>query len=496
WVERNENGRSCAVHKRKLHENTDTLIYREEDEGFFVGVGKSQSGEVIFVTANDHTTSEWRWLDARSSDDELNLIAERERGHEYSVCHHDGAFLILTNRDGAVDFKIMRSELTNTDPSAWAEIVPHQTGTLILDLFSLKNFLIRLERSEGLPRIIIRERTNGAEHAIDFEEAAYSLGLSGGYEFDTSTMRFSYSSPTTPGQAFDYDIESRERTLLKTQEVPSGHNIDDYVCDRLLATADDGAKVPITLLRHKNTPRDGSAPVLLYGYGSYGITIPAGFSTSRLSLVDRGFVFAIAHIRGGTAKGYQWYLDGKLEKKTNTFNDFVAAAGTLVSENYTSAGKIVGMGGSAGGLLMGAVSNSAPELFAGFVAAVPFVDVLNTMSDDSLPLTPPEWPEWGNPLTDPDAYDTIQSYSPYDQVAEKPYPNMLITGGLSDPRVTYWEPAKWVARLRHTAPNGGPYFLRINMEAGHGGATGRFEGLKETALEYAFALDCVGLAER
>ncbi|MEM7662869.1 MAG: S9 family peptidase [Pseudomonadota bacterium] len=496
WVERNENGRSCAVHKRKLDENKDTLIYREEDEGFFVGVGKSQSGEVIFVTANDHTTSEWRWLDARSSDCELHLIAERERGHEYSVCHHDGAFLILTNRDGAVDFKIMRSELTTTDPSAWAEIVPHQSGTLILDQFSLKNFLIRLERSEGLPRIIIRERTNGAEHAIDFEEAAYSLGLSGGYEFDTGTMRFSYSSPTTPGQAFDYDIESRKRTLLKTQEVPSGHNIDDYVCDRLLATADDGAKVPITLLRHKNTPRDGTAPLLLYGYGSYGITIPAGFSTSRLSLVDRGFVFAIAHIRGGTAKGYQWYLDGKLEKKTNTFKDFVAAAGTLVSENYTSAGKIVGMGGSAGGLLMGAVSNSAPELFAGFVAAVPFVDVLNTMSDDSLPLTPPEWPEWGNPLTDPDAYDTIQSYSPYDQVAKKPYPNMLITGGLSDPRVTYWEPAKWVARLRHTAPKGGPYFLRINMEAGHGGATGRFEGLKETALEYAFALDCVGLAER
>ncbi|MEO0882014.1 MAG: S9 family peptidase [Pseudomonadota bacterium] len=496
WVERNENGRSCAVFRRELHKDEDALVYREEDEGFFVGVGKSQSNDLIFITANDHTTSEWRWLDARSGGTETQLIAARERGHEYSVCHHDDAFFILTNRDGAVDFKIMRAEITDQDPDKWIDILPHVSGTLLLDLLSLKDYLIRLERHEGLPRIIVRQRKDGTEHTIHFEEAAYALGLSGGYEYDTQQMRFSYSSPTTPGQVFDYNVGSRDRLLRKTQDVPSGHRIEDYVCERIIAPASDGADVPITLLRHKNTPIDGTAPVLLYGYGSYGITIPAGFSTSRLSLVDRGFVFAIAHIRGGTSKGYQWYLDGKLDKKTNTFTDFISAAETLIEQRYTSAGNIVGMGGSAGGLLIGAVSNLAPQLFAGFIAAVPFVDVLNTMSDDSLPLTPPEWPEWGNPLTDEIAYSRIEAYSPYDQVADKPYPRMLITGGLSDPRVTYWEPAKWTAKLRHKAPDAGPYFLRINMEAGHGGATGRFEGLKETALEYAFALQCVGLADR
>ncbi|MEM8635985.1 MAG: S9 family peptidase [Pseudomonadota bacterium] len=494
WVERNENGRSCAVHKRGLYEETDTLIYKEEDEGFFVGAGKSQSGDIIFITANDHTTSEWRWLDARSSDTEPKLIAARERGHEYSVAHHDDAFYILTNYDDAVDFKITRSPIGSTDPSKWEDVIPHAAGTLILDVISLEEHLVRLERSQGLPRIVIRERRNGSEHTIHFDEAAYALGISGGYEFKTRTLRFSYSSPTTPGQVFDYDIDSRDRSLRKTQKIPSGHEIDSYICERIISNASDGAEVPITLLRHRDTPVDGSAPLLLYGYGSYGITIPAGFSTSRLSLVDRGFIFAIAHIRGSTVKGYQWYLDGKLEKKTNTFTDFISAAGTLIEANYTSAGSIVAMGGSAGGLLMGAISNMAPELFGGVIAAVPFVDVLNTMSDESLPLTPPEWPEWGNPLNDQKAYDTIEAYSPYDQVSDRPYPRMLITGGLSDPRVTYWEPAKWAAKLRHEAPDAGPYFLRINMEAGHGGSTGRFEGLKETALEYAFALQCVGLA--
>lgn len=495
WVERNENGRSCAVHRRGLTEDTDTLIYREQDEGFFVGVGKSQSDEIIFVTANDHTTSEWRWLNAHDPHPELKLIAARQTGHEYSVSHHDNAFFILTNYQDAVDFKVMRAKLDDQDPDNWSDFIPHAPGTLLLDLLSFKDYLIRLERHEGLPRIIIRKRIDGSEHMIEFDEAAYALGISGGYDFDTCNMRFSYSSPTTPGQVFDYDIESRDRTLRKTQEVPSGHNIEDYICERLLAEAGDGAQIPITLLRRRETPTDGSAPVLLYGYGSYGITIPAGFSTSRLSLVDRGFIFAIAHIRGGTAKGYQWYLDGKLDKKPNTFGDFVSAAETLIDKNYTSAGKIVGMGGSAGGLLMGAVSNLAPQLFAGIIAAVPFVDVLNTMSDDSLPLTPPEWPEWGNPLTDEIAYDLIASYSPYEQITDQAYPYMLITGGLSDPRVTYWEPAKWAAKLRNSAPGGGPYYLRINMDAGHGGATGRFEGLKETALEYAFALKCVGLAD-
>lgn len=493
WVNRNENGRTDKVYRHALDSHEDTLIYEEADEGFFVGVSESQSGDIIFITANDHTTSEYHWIGADETDSTvLTCIAKRERGHEYSVVHHDDAFFIQTNLDDAVDFKIMRAELSGTNTSGWTEIVPHRPGALILGLHSLKDHLVRLERVDGLPEIIIRNRSNGAEQSIDFDEDAYALGLSGGYQFDTTEMRFTYASPSTPSQVFDYDIATGTRALRKTQDVPSGHDPADYKVERIMATASDGADVPITLLRRADTKIDGSAPLLLYGYGSYGITIPASFSVTRLSLVDRGFIFAIAHIRGSTAKGYQWYLDGKLEKKTNTFTDYVSAGRHLIAKNYTSAGNIVGMGGSAGGLLMGAASNLAPEMFAGIVAAVPFVDVLNTMSDASLPLTPPEWPEWGNPIEDGDVYDRILSWSPYDQVTERPYPAMLITGGLSDPRVTYWEPSKWAAKLRHEAPDAGPYYLRINMESGHGGATGRFDRLQEVALEYAFALSVTG----
>ena len=492
-MNRNENGRTDKVYRHALDSHEDTLIYEEADEGFFVGVSESQSGDIIFITANDHTTSEYHWIGADETDSTvLTCIAKRERGHEYSVVHHDDAFFIQTNLDDAVDFKIMRAELSGTNTSGWTEIVPHRPGALVLGLHSLKDHLVRLERVDGLPEIIIRNRGNGAEQSIDFDEDAYALGLSGGYQFDTTEMRFTYASPSTPSQVFDYDIATGTRALRKTQDVPSGHDPADYKVERIMATASDGADVPITLLRRADTKIDGSAPLLLYGYGSYGITIPASFSVTRLSLVDRGFIFAIAHIRGSTAKGYQWYLDGKLEKKTNTFTDYVSAGRHLIAKNYTSAGNIVGMGGSAGGLLMGAASNLAPEMFAGIVAAVPFVDVLNTMSDASLPLTPPEWPEWGNPIEDGDVYDRILSWSPYDQVTERPYPAMLITGGLSDPRVTYWEPSKWAARLRHEAPDAGPYYLRINMESGHGGATGRFDRLQEVALEYAFALSVTG----
>jgi oligopeptidase B len=288
-------------------------------------------------------------------------------------------------------------------------------------------------------------------------------------------LRFEYASPTTPDQVYDYDLNTHERILRKTREVPSGHNPDDYVAERVMAPSWDGVEVPVTLLHRKDTPIDGTAPMLLYGYGSYGITIPADFRTSRLSLVDRGFVYAIVHPRGSMAKGYQWYLDGKLDKKTNTFKDFVAAGHFLVDNGYAAPDKVVAMGGSAGGLLMGAVANMDPDLFAGIIAAVPFVDVINTMSDESLPLTPPEWPEWGNPLISAEDYDRIAAYSPYDNVTNQNYPAMFITGGLSDPRVTYWEPTKWAAKLRHDAPEGGPYFLKINMEAGHGGASGRLK---------------------
>jgi oligopeptidase B len=318
--------------------------------------------------------------------------------------------------------------------------------------------------------------------------------MMGGYEFDTDALRFTYSSMTTPARVYDYDMATRARVLRKEDEVPSGHNPSDYVTRRLFAPAEDGELVPVSLLYRKDTPLDGSAPLLLYGYGAYGITIPASFSTNRLSLVDRGFVYAIAHIRGGKDKGFHWYADGRREKKVNTFTDFVAAARFLAGERYTSVGKIVGWGGSAGGLLIGAVANLAPELFAGLIAEVPFVDVLDTMLDDSLPLTPPEWPEWGNPIVSEADFRTILAYSPYDNVTARPYPAILAMAGLTDPRVTYWEPAKWVAKLRANTTGDRPILLKTNMDAGHGGAAGRFDRLQESAFATAFALKVAGKA--
>jgi|JI7StandDraft_1071085.scaffolds.fasta_scaffold04013_5 oligopeptidase B len=491
WVARDENARPVAVFCRRLGRAIDELVYRESDPGFFVGVQKSQSRRFIFVTANDHTTTEWRFLRTDTTELELTLIAEREVGVDYSVVDFDDRFWIKSNRNGAVDFALVSAPHDNPAEEDWRIEIPHRPGVLILEVEPFADFIVRMERENGLPRIVVRARHDGAEHAIDFAEQAYSLGMSNGYFWDSPWLRFDYSSPTTPAQVFDYNMATRERILRKTQLVPSGHNPVDYIVERIDAPGDDGALVPVTLLRHRTTPLDGTAPVLLYGYGSYGITIPADFRTGRLSLVDRGFIYAVADVRGSMAKGYQWYLDGKLEKKSNTFTDFVAAGRHLVAKGYTSPGRIVGMGGSAGGLLMGVAANLDPELFGGIIAAVPFVDVLNTMSDETLPLTPPEWPEWGNPLIDSAAYDQIEAYSPYDQVGLRAYPPMLITGGLTDPRVTYWEPAKWAARLRHEAPDGGPYFLKINMDAGHGGVSGRFASLRETALEFAFALACV-----
>lgn len=495
WVHRDENARPDAVYERDLETGEDTLIYEEKDPGFFVGVSKSANRKKIFVTSSNHTTSEWHWFDSSEHAPALHTIAPREDGVEYSVVVWDEQFYITTNSGGAVDFKIMRAPFEATSRDQWEDVIAHRAGTLILGLQAQQDYLSRMERENGLPRIVVRARADGAEHEISFDEAAYDLGLDSGYDYDVPMLRFDYASPTTPDQVYDYDLNTHERILRKTREVPSGHNPDDYVAERVMAPSWDGAEVPVTLLHRKDTPIDGTAPMLLYGYGSYGITIPADFRTSRLSLVDRGFVYAIVHPRGSMAKGYQWYLDGKLEKKTNTFKDFVAAGHYLVDNDYAASDKVVAMGGSAGGLLMGAVANMDPELFAGIIAAVPFVDVINTMSDESLPLTPPEWPEWGNPLISAEDYDRIAAYSPYDNLTNQNYPAMFITGGLSDPRVTYWEPTKWAAKLRHDAPEGGPYFLKINMEAGHGGASGRFEGLKEVATEYAFALAAVSQVE-
>ena len=496
WVKRDENSRPSAVYYRSLDSDEDILVYEESDPGFFVSLDSSRSGEYIFIVTNDHTTTEVRFINSDStSPTRFTLVEPRKKGVEYNLVHHDNRFYIRTNVDGAVDFKLMSTPILFPSRRNWREVVPYKPGTLLLNVGAIENFLYRMERENGLPRIVIRDRRSKEEHSIEFKEKAYDLDLYSGLEYDTDEIRFGYASPTTPDQVFDYNLETREKVLRQTREIPSGHDSGDYVVDRILVPAHDGDEIPVTLLRHTNTLVNGTAPLLLYGYGSYGVTIPADFRSSRLSLVDRGFIYAIAHVRGGQSKGYQWYLDGKLDKKVNTFNDYVSVAKYLTDNGYNEPKKIVGFGGSAGGLLMGAVANMNPELFAGIVAAVPFVDVINTMSDTSLPLTPPEWPEWGNPIESAEDYDQILEYSPYDNISDKRYPAMLVTGGLSDPRVTYWEPAKYVAKLRHEAPKGGPYYLRINMESGHGGASGRFESLKETALEYAFALKTVGLAE-
>ncbi len=475
-------------------QSQDRLVYEEKDPAFFMGVSGSSLDDFIYIGSNDHQTSEVRLIPTTNLSAEPFMVAPRQAGVEYSLTEGGDIFYILTNDGGAKDFKIMAAPTGAPGKDNWVEVVPHEPGRLILSHDAYKRHLVWLERRDSLPRIMIRDRATGEEHAIAFDEEAYSLGLQGAAEYDTDVIRFSYSSMTTPSQLFDYNMATRERTLLKTQEVPSGHNPEDYVTRRIFAPAKDGALVPVTLLYRRDTSLDGTAPCLLYGYGAYGITIPASFDTDALSLVDRGFIYAIAHIRGGKDKGYAWYEDGKMGKKMNSFTDFIAAADYLVAEKFTAYGRIVAEGGSAGGLLMGAVANLAPEKFGGFIAAVPFVDALTTILDDTLPLTPPEWTEWGNPIESAEQYGWMAAYSPYDNVGAKPYPPILALAGLTDPRVTYWEPAKWVAKLRDHTTGNAPILLKTNMDAGHGGASGRFQRLEETALEQAFALKVMGKA--
>ena len=496
YVRVDENHRPLKVYRHRLGtaQADDVLVYEEQDTGWFTRIGESASGRFCIISGGDHDTTEERLIDLSIADAEPRLVAPREKGVRYSVADRGDELFILTNEGDAIDFRIATVPLAAPERANWRELVPHRLGTYILGMDLFAGHLVRLERTNALPSIVIRDLATGAEHTIAFDETAYSLDMIGGYEFDTTTLRFAYSSMTTPNEVYDYDMATRQRTSRKRQEIPSGHDPAAYVTTRITAIAHDGAEVPVSILHRRDLVRDGRAPLLLYGYGSYGMAMPASFSANRLSLVDRGFVYAIAHIRGGSDKGWSWYLDGKREKKTNTFDDFVAAGRALIDAQYTSAGRIVGHGGSAGGMLMGAVANRAPELFAGILAEVPFVDVLATMLDDKLPLTPPEWPEWGNPITDAAAFNYIRSYSPYDNVTAQHYPAILAMAGLTDPRVTYWEPAKWVARLRATMTGGGPVILHTNMGAGHGGASGRFSRLDEVAIGYAFALDTVGLA--
>ncbi len=487
--------KEILLHRLGDPASEDDSIYTEADDGMFMNVSGTRLNDWIMISINDHETTEYRLLPADLSNLTPKIVHPREAGLQYELEEGGDVFFILTNADGAKDFKVMEAPVSDPSKANWREIVPHEAGRLILSVASFAGHLVRLERKDGLPRIVIRDRSSSEEHAIAFEEEAYSLGLGGSFEYDTTTIRFSYSSMTTPSQLYEYDMVTRERRLLKEQEVPSGHDASHYVTRRVQARSHDGEMVPVSVLYHRDTPLDGTAPCLLYGYGSYGISIPAAFSTNAFSLVDRGFVYAIAHIRGGKDKGWDWYETGKRGQKTNTFHDFIAAAAHLVSHEFTSHDRIVAQGGSAGGMLMGAVANMAPESFGGIIAEVPFVDVLTTMLDDTLPLTPPEWPEWGNPILSEDDYRTIAAYSPVDNVTALPYPPILALAGLTDPRVTYWEPAKWVAKLRECSTSGNPVLFKINMDAGHAGASGRFSRLEEVAFSYAFALKVTGTME-
>lgn len=483
--------RWVKLHRIGTDPADDPVIYEEEDEGFFVSPGRMLSGEYVYIHGSDHDTSEVRI--ARTDDPDLafTLIAAREQGVEYYPEHHRDHFLIRTNLD-AVDFRIVEVPIASPGREHWTDVVPHEPGTLIEGFVPFAGHLVRLEQRDALPRIVTRDLATGTEHTLAFDEDAYALGIRSGYEQDTTTLRFTYSSMSTPQQEFDVDLVSRERTLRKQQVIPSGHDPSQYAVHRSHAVSHDGETVPVTILHHVDTPIDGSAPAVLYGYGAYGYSLPAGFSPHRFSVVDRGFVYAIAHIRGGSDKGYAWYTAGSRHDRPNTHHDFIAAAEHLISEGYSAAGRIACHGRSAGGLLVGAVANMRPDLWGLVMGDVPFVDALNTMSDVDLPLTPPEWPLWGNPIEDEEAYETIAGYSPYDNIAEVPYPPFFVTAGVSDPRVTYWEAAKWVARLRATMTNDAPVLFHVNVDAGHFGDAGRFGHLKEDAARIAFLLHVLG----
>ena len=480
-------------HRLGTPASDDRLIFESIDPQYFVSLSDTQSRRFAIISLHDHETSEVRLIDLLRPDAEPQLVAPLEPSVRYDVEHHPSfggapALIFRTNAAGAEDFKLAWTPLASPERANWQDLVAHRPGIFILSFTVFADWLIWLEREDGLPRIVVRRLSTREQHTIEFPEEAYSLGINDGFEFQTDVLRFVYSSMTTPSEVWDYNLDHRGRTLRKRQEIPSGHDPAAYVTRRLFAPGFDGETIPISLLHHKDTPIDGTAPALVYGYGAYGIAIPAAFSSNRLSLVDRGFVFAIAHVRGGTEKGWRWYRAGKLANKPNTFRDFIAVVEFLIAERWAAPTKVIAQGGSAGGMLMGAIANQRPDLFAGIIAEVPFVDVLNTMLDDMLPLTPPEWPEWGNPRTAADVFRTILNYDPYGNVRAQHYPAMLVLAGLTDPRVTYWEPAKWVARLRARRLDRNLLVLRTNLDAGHAGASGRFDRLKEIALAYAFAV--------
>ncbi len=490
YVELNEKLRPYRVkaHRLGTDAGVDRVVYTEEDPAFFVGIGSTQSRRFVVVTTGSHVTREVRLIDAAAPASEPLLIAARRDGHRYGVEHAGDRFWIRTN-DRHENFRLVSAPVGAPDEAHWREEIAGDDHHYLLGLTCFRDFMVVTERLDGLANLRIRDYA-GNEHAIDFGEAVFTAGLGDNREFETDRIRFGFSSLTRPATVLDYHVAERRLETLKVQEIPSGYDPGRYVGRRLWAEAADGERVPISLVHARDFRADGTGRLYLYGYGSYGMAMEPSFNSTRLSLLDRGFAVAIAHVRGGDELGHRWYREGKLEMKANSFTDFIACAEALIAEGFAAPGRIAIRGGSAGGMLMGAVTNLRPELWRCVVAEVPFVDVLNTMLDASLPLTPIEWPEWGNPLTSEEDFLRIRSYCPYENVEAKAYPAMLVTAGISDPRVTYWEPAKYVARLRELKTDRNLLLLKTNMDAGHFGASGRFDALLELAEVLAFILKC------
>jgi oligopeptidase B len=496
YAKKDEALRPYKIFRHTLGEDSskDSEIFHEADETFAIYVYKSKSDKYIFIGSHSTVSTEYRFLDAGNPDGEFNVIEPRQRDLEYSIDHYGDKFYIVTNFE-AKNFRLMETPVSNPSKENWKEVIAHRKDVLLEGIEIFKNHLVVQERENGLTKLRIIPWDGSSEHYLDFGEPAYTAYISVNPNFNTEILRFGYTSLTTPNSTYDYNMNTKEKLLLKQEVVVGGYNASEYVSERLYAEASDGVNIPISLVYKKSAVKKENNPLLLYGYGSYGLTQNPSFSSVRLSLLDRGFVFAIAHIRGGQEMGRYWYEDGKLLKKKNTFTDFIDCAEFLIEKKYTSSDKIFAMGGSAGGLLMGAVVNMRPDLFKGVVAAVPFVDVVTTMLDTSIPLTTGEYDEWGNPNVK-EYYDYILSYSPYDNVEAKDYPAMLVTTGLHDSQVQYWEPAKWVAKLREMKTDKNPLLLNTLMTAGHGGASGRFERLKITAMQYAFMLWLLGQEEK
>ena len=482
--------RSSSIYRHILGTDAseDVIVFEEKDETYSTYVYKTKSHKYIVIGSSSTLSSEFRIISADKPYGDWKVIHPREDNLEYSLAHYGDYFYIQTNKDDAINFKLMKTPVNKTTKEHWVDVIPHRNETLLEDVSIFKNYLVIEERSNGLGKIRIKTWDGKEDYYLPFNEETYSAGVYANPEFDTDVIRYSYNSMTTPNSVIDFNMKNQTKEIKKEQEVLGGKfDKNNYKSDRIWATARDGKKVAISLVYHKDTELNKNTPLLQYAYGSYGYTISDGFSSTRLSLLDRGFVYAVAHIRGGQYLGREWYNDGKMMNKKNSFFDFIDCSKYLIDNNYTSAKHLYAMGGSAGGLLVGAVSNLNPELYNGIIAAVPFVDVISTMLDESIPLTTGEFDEWGNPK-EKEAYDYMLSYSPYDQVTSKEYPNMLVTTGYFDSQVQYWEPAKWVAKLRELKTDKNTLLLHTNMDVGHGGASGRFDALKETAIDYTFLL--------